>query len=74
MRSVERIEADIERVSQQRKDAWRERDSEAAAIAGADLDGLYAERRRAKAADKHGPADEIAKSARVERELEKLMS
>lgn len=73
MRTVERIEADIERVSEERRNAYG-RDADLVARLSADLDGLYAERRRAKARAEHGPAEDIAKSARVERELEKLMS
>lgn len=38
-----------------------------------ELDGLYHRLREARAAKRHGTRDEIVKSARVERELEKII-
>lgn len=73
-RSVKKIENVIERKSQQRRKAMRGEGRVPLAELDKEMGELYGELRVARAQDRHGARDEIVRGARIERELEKLMS
>jgi hypothetical protein len=73
-RSVKKIENVIERKSQQRRKAMRGEGRSTVAELDADVQELYGELRVARAQSRHGARDDIVRNARIERELEKLMS
>lgn len=68
-------DAEIERLSRRRQEIWNGARSDAGEVAriARSLAGLYEEKRREGASDAGSPA-EIAKRARVEAELERLMA
>lgn len=73
-RSVKKIENVIERRSAQRQKAMRGEGRKTLAELDSEIGELYAELRVARARSSHGARDEIVRNARIERELEKLMS
>lgn len=65
----------IEALCQARSEAWQAGDPDhVVADLTTKIDTLYAERRRTRVELVHGPADVIIKRARIESELERLMS
>ena len=73
-RSVTKIENAIERKSAQRRKAMRGQSRETVAEHDKGMQELYGELRTARAQSRHGERDTIVRNARIERELEKLMS
>jgi hypothetical protein len=73
-RSVKKIENTIERKSKQRRKALRGEGRVSLKELDADIQELYGELRVARAQSNHGKRDTIVRNARIERELEKLMS
>lgn len=72
---IEKIQQKIERTSAQRRSVLRVgRDPLRTQELDARLEELYAELRTAKARSRNGDRGKIIKQARVERELEKLMT
>lgn len=73
-RNVVKIEDAIERKARQRQKAVRGKGRASLAELDAEVQQLYAELRTARAQRDHGARDVIVRNARIERELEKLMS
>lgn len=73
-KSVKKIENTIERRSEQRQRAMRGEGRKSVAELDGEISELYGELRVARARSSHGERDQIVRNARIERELEKLMS
>jgi hypothetical protein len=73
---VSATDAEIERLSRRRQEIWfgyEQAPAGEAARLGRSIAALFEEKRTEEARGQHGPAD-IAKRARVEAELERLMT
>lgn len=71
IRTVEELEATIEALTDER--SFRRRTKRPVNGIQEELDSTWDELRRARAARVYGTSEEIARRARVEREIEKLM-
>lgn len=75
MRTEGKILRRVDRITQERRDLWKEGgDPIRSAEIARELTELYAELRLVRARRRSGPPEGIVKRARVERELEKLYS
>ena len=74
MTEVDKIQEKIERKSRQRTRALRGEDDTPLAELEDDMRRLYDQLRVARAQSRNGHRDGIVRRARIERELEKLMS
>lgn len=69
-----KIEEEIELKVEERHRAWRSGDSARSTELEGEIHSLYGELRVARAQEQNGHRDMIVRRARIERELEKLMS